>query len=58
MNFEILDIVEKGDSVAVRRRLTATYNGEPFQVSIMAICRFEEGRIVEDWGIPILATWP
>jgi ketosteroid isomerase-like protein len=58
MNFEILDIVEKGDRVAVRWQLTATYNGEPFQESIMAICRFEEGRIAEDWSIPILATWP
>jgi ketosteroid isomerase-like protein len=50
--------IEKGDRAAVRWQLTATYNGEPFQESIIAICRFEEGRIAEDWGIPILATLP
>jgi ketosteroid isomerase-like protein len=58
INFEILDTVEEGDRVGVRWQLTATYDGKPFEESIMAIYRFEAGRIAEDWGIPILASWP
>ena len=51
-------MIEEGDRVAVRWQLTATYDGKPFEESIMAIYRFEDGRITEDWGIPIRATWP
>jgi ketosteroid isomerase-like protein len=58
INFEILDMVEEGDRVAVRWQLTATYDGKPFEQSIIAIYRFENGRIAEDWGIPIRAVWP
>lgn len=58
VSFEILDMVEEGDRVAVRWQLTATYDGNPFVESIMAIYRFEEGRIAEDWGIPIRALCP
>jgi ketosteroid isomerase-like protein len=58
INVEILDMVEEGDRVAVRWQLTATYDGKPFQSSIMAIYRFEEGRIAEDWGFAIRAPWP
>jgi hypothetical protein len=36
---EILDMVEEGDRVAVRWQLTATYDGKPFEQSIMAIYR-------------------
>ena len=41
IKLEILDMVEEGDRVAVRWQLTATYKGEPFEQSIMAIYRFE-----------------
>jgi predicted ester cyclase len=58
INFEILDMVEEGDRVAVRWQLTATYDGKPFEESIIAIYRFEQGRIAEDWGIPIRSRWP
>lgn len=58
IKLEILDMVEEGDRVAVRWQLTATYNGEPLEQSIMAIYRFEGGRIAEDWGISIQASWP
>jgi ketosteroid isomerase-like protein len=58
INLEILDMVEEGDRVAVRWQLTATYDGKPFEQSIMAIYRFEGGRIAEDWGISIRALWP
>jgi predicted SnoaL-like aldol condensation-catalyzing enzyme len=58
IKLEILDMIEERDRVAVRWQLTATYEGEPFEQSIMAIYRFEKGRIAEDWGIAIRALWP
>ena len=58
INLAILDMVEEGDRVAVRWQLTATYDRKPFEQSIMAIYRFEEGRIAEDWGASIRALWP
>jgi len=57
LKLEILDMIEEGDRVAVRWQLTATYEGRPFEQSIMAIYRFENGRIAEDWGISIRALW-
>ena len=58
IKLEILDRIEEGDRVAVRWQLTATYEGRPFEQAIMAIYRFENGRIAEDWGISIRALWP
>lgn len=58
IKLDILDMIEEGDRVAVRRQLTATYEGKPFEQSILAIYRFEDGRIAEDWGIAIQALWP
>jgi predicted ester cyclase len=51
IQFDAVDIVEDGDRVAVRWRLPATRNGEPLHSAIMAMYRFEGGRIAEDWGI-------
>jgi hypothetical protein len=50
-------MLEEGDRVAVRWHLSATYNVEPLRLAMLAICRFEGGRIAEDWGIPIRADW-
>jgi predicted SnoaL-like aldol condensation-catalyzing enzyme len=58
IKLEILDMIEEGDRVAMRWQLTATHDGGPFEQSIMAIYRFEKGRIAEDWGISIRALWP
>jgi ketosteroid isomerase-like protein len=58
ISLEILDMVEEGDRVAVRWQPTATYDGKAFEQSIMALYRFEEGRIAEDWGIAIGERWP
>ena len=59
INVEILDMIEGSDRVAVRWQLTATSDeGKPYERSIMAIYRFENGRIAEDWGISIPALWP
>jgi ketosteroid isomerase-like protein len=56
---EILDMIEEGDRVAVRLQVTATEDdGKPSERSIMAIHRFENGRIAEDWGIASPALWP
>jgi ketosteroid isomerase-like protein len=58
VSFEALDMVEEADRVAVRWQLTATHDGKPFERSIIAIYRFEKGRIAEDWGVAIGALWP
>ena len=51
-------MIEEGDRVAVRWQVTAAYDGKPFEQSIMAIYRFENGRIAEDWGISFRTLWP
>ncbi len=56
--FEAIDIIEDGDRAAVRWRLSATRDGEPLISSIIAIYRFEGGRIAEDWGVAIRREWP
>lgn len=58
IRFASLDMVEEGDRVAVRWALSAAYNGDPVHFAMMAIYRFEDGRIAEDWGIPIRGEWP
>ncbi len=58
VNLEMLDTVEEGDRVAVRWQLSATYNGAPVRRAMLAIYRFDEGRIAEDWGIPCRGDWP
>lgn len=58
VRLDILDMIEEGDRVAVRWQLTATYDGKPFEQSILAIYRFANGRIAEDWGIAARALWP
>src|SRR5215472_13004035 len=59
INEEILDMIEEGDRVAVRWQLTATDDDDkPYERAIIAIYRFENGRITEDWGISIPALWP
>src|SRR5215469_15919714 len=59
LKVEVLDMIEEGDRVAVRWQLTATDSDDkPYERSIMAIYRFENGRIAEDWGIATPALWP
>lgn len=53
---EILDMIEEGDRVAVRWEVTAR-NDNPYEGSCVAIYRFENGRIAEDWGIVAPALW-
>ena len=52
-------MIEEGDRVAVRWQVTASYeDGKPYERSIVAIYRFKDGRIAEDWGIVAPALWP
>jgi ketosteroid isomerase-like protein len=55
---EALSMVEEGDHVAVRWRLSATRDDKPFVYAMMAMYRFENGRIAEDWGVPVQGDWP
>jgi predicted ester cyclase len=51
VRFEILDSVEAADRVAVRWRVTGAGATGPFDVAMIAIYRFANGRIAEDWGV-------
>jgi predicted ester cyclase len=57
VQFVALDMVEEADRVPVRWQLSATYQGAPLSLASMAIYRFKDGRIAEDWGIPIRGEW-
>ena len=57
VQFVARDMVEEADRVPVRWQLSATYQGAPLSLASMAIYRFKDGRIAEDWGIPIRGEW-
>lgn len=57
IRFEPLDMVEEGNRVAVRWVLSSTDKDEPVHFAMMAIYRFEDGRIAEDWGVSIGGEW-
>jgi len=59
---EILDLVEGGDRVFVRNRITGTNeggvpffnvpaNGTRFDIEAWGVYRLEDGRVVEHWGM-------
>ena len=52
---EVLDMVEEGDRVAVRWQFSGVKDGHPVVVPCIAIYRFVDGRIADDWGI---ASYP
>ncbi len=54
---DILDMVEEGDRVAVRWRVSGTREGAKTIAAIVAIYRFADGLIVEDWGTSARAPW-
>ena len=55
---EALDMLEEGNRVAVRWRLSATPDGSVFDCAMLSLYRFENGRIAEDWGIFSRQRWP
>ena len=61
LKLTIDDIVSVGDKVWVRMTGRGTHGapfmgmnptGKPFEITVMDVCRFENGRIVEHWGVP------
>jgi len=59
---EILDVLEDGDRVFVRNRVSGTNqggfppfnvpaNGKPFTIESWSVYRLEGGKIVEHWGM-------
>ena len=59
---EILALVDAGDRVFVRNRVTGTNtggfppfgvpaNGNPFDIESWGVYRFAEGKVVEHWGM-------
>jgi ketosteroid isomerase-like protein len=58
IRLEVMDMIEDGDRVAVRWRLSATRDGEPLHSAIIAMYRFEGERIAEDWGVSFRGEWP
>lgn len=55
---DALDMIEEGDRVTVRWGFAWTYMGLPQRASVVAIYRFEDGLIAEDWGVSARAAWP
>lgn len=51
IRLDVLDTVEDADRLAVRWRVTGTTTTGPFDVAMIAIYRFVDGRIAEDWGV-------
>jgi ketosteroid isomerase-like protein len=49
----IEDLVEDGNKVWGRSKATGTElsSGKPFSIDVIDICRFENGKLVEHWGI-------
>lgn len=54
---EALDMVEEGDRVAVRWLFSAMQEGDTRQMSCVAIYRFTDGLISEDWGVAARTAW-
>lgn len=58
VRLRVLDMVEEGDKLAVRWQVSFTREGVRHRAAIMAIYRFDGGRIAEDWGLSRGAPWP
>ena len=57
----ILDVVASEDTVWIRNRATGVNTGEvfgrpatgrPFDITVIDIIRFADGKMVEHWGVP------
>jgi predicted ester cyclase len=58
LKMEIVDMMEESDRVCVRWSVSGTKDGKPAAAALIAIYRFEGGRIAEDWGTGVRAAWP
>lgn len=54
LTLTVEDLVEHGDKVWARSRATGTdpRSGKPISITVIDICRFENGKLVEHWGVP------
>jgi predicted ester cyclase len=54
LTLTIEDIVDSGDKVWARMLAKGTdpRSGKPVTMSVMDVCRFANGKMVEHWGIP------
>lgn len=54
LTLTIEEIVADGDKVWARMvaRGSDLHSGIPIEMSVMDVCRFEDGMMVEHWGIP------
>jgi ketosteroid isomerase-like protein len=54
LTLTVEDLVENGDKVWARSRCTGTdpRSGKPISMTVIDICRFENGKLVEHWGVP------
>jgi ubiquinone/menaquinone biosynthesis C-methylase UbiE/predicted ester cyclase len=50
LRFEVEEQVSEGDRVASRWTLRGTHRGREVELRGIVISRFEDGRIIEDWG--------
>jgi ketosteroid isomerase-like protein len=53
-----LEMVEQGDCVCVRWSFSGDRDGSSISASCIAIYRFENGLIAEDWGVVARSPWP
>ncbi len=59
LQLDAVDMIEQDDRVAVRWRVRWTGKDDDAQeAAIVAIYRFENGLIAEDWGVSVRAAWP
>jgi predicted ester cyclase len=54
LTLTVEDLVENGDKVWARSRCTGTdpRSGKPISITVIDICRYENGKLVEHWGVP------
>lgn len=58
---KIVDVVANGDTVWIRNRATGVNTGNvlgrpatglPFDITVIDIIRFADGKMIEHWGVP------
>ena len=54
LTLTVEDLVEDGDKIWARSTATGTHarSGKPIRMTVIDICRFENGKLVEHWGVP------
>lgn len=54
LTLTVEDLVENGDKVWARSKCTGNdaRSGKPISITVIDICRFENGKLVEHWGVP------